>query len=234
MRVGDRSLLPNLNQFLATLSIPLYRHDPYLREFDSTVTKVGDAFIVLDRTCFYPQGGGQVGDTGEISGVNVSNTINVDGEIRHIVDASSFRSGQKVHAAIDWERRLRIMRLHSASHIVSYIMREVFGAKCKPASSGMIDDAKDRTDYLFDEPLDREKLGEVEVRVNMIIEEARPIRHMSEGTGDKVIWTIDGFTSMPCGGTHVRNTSEIGRIALKRGSKPGRGKERIEITLISN
>jgi Ser-tRNA(Ala) deacylase AlaX len=204
-----------------------------MREFDAVITGAGDGFVVLDRTCFFPQGGGQAGDRGTISGVKVVNTLNESDEVRHIVEGTAhLAQGQAVHGIVDWERRYRIMRLHTASHLVYYIMQEIFGAGCRPTSSGMLDELKDRSDYLFEDPLDKEKLAEVEDRVNQLISKRLSVTHGPEpGSGGRFIWRTAPFPPMECGGTHVRNTSEIGRILLKRGSKPGRGRERIELTL---
>jgi alanyl-tRNA synthetase len=111
-------------------------------------------------------------------------------------------------------------------------MREVFGDGCIPASSGLLDDAKDRSDYLFEEPIDREKLTKVAERVNQLIDDGLPITHQVEAdSGGRLLWKVESFPAMECGGTHVKNTSEIGRVSIKRGSKPGKGKERIELSL---
>ena len=203
-----------------------------MREFDAKVVSVGENFVVLDRTCFFPRGGGQVGDTGVLSGVRVFDTVRDGEEVRHIIEGNIvFYPGQAVHGVIDWDRRYRIMRLHSASHLVYYVMKEVFGPKCIPTSSGLLDDLKDRSDYLFDNPLDRAKLAEVEERVNGLITDGIPITHGQESDGERFLWKVALFPGMECGGTHVKNTAEIGQISIKRGSKPGKGKERIELTL---
>ena len=215
------------------MTILLFRLDPYIREVDATVMRAEDGFVVLDRTCFFPQGGGQAGDTGEISGSKIVNTLSDGEEVRHITKGTTpFKSGQRVHGAIDWQRRYRIMRLHSASHLVYYAMQEVFGDRCRPASSGMLDDVKDRSDYHFDVPLDRGKLALVEDKVNLLIADGLPVTHSLEpGSEERLLWEVAPFPAMACGGTHIRNTAEIGRVSLKRGSKPGRGRERIELTL---
>jgi alanyl-tRNA synthetase len=204
-----------------------------MKDFDAKVVRSEEGSVVLDETCFFPQGGGQVGDAGEISGSRVVNTLIEGKEVRHILEGvSSFAVGQLVHGVIDWERRYRIMRLHSAAHLVYYAMQEVFGERCKPASSGLLDEVKDRSDYLFDEPLDRGKLARVEERVNQLVAEGLPITYgLESGSGERFLWKVAPFPAMACGGTHVRNTSEIGRVSIKRGSKPGRGRERIELTL---
>jgi alanyl-tRNA synthetase len=211
----------------------LYRITPYTWEFPANVTSINGKVIILDQTCFFPRGGGQVGDIGEISGNKVIETLKVESDVQHILeDLPTFSIGQAVIGRVNWDRRYRIMRLHSASHLVYYAMQEVFGLKCKPSSSGLLDDTKDRSDYLFEIPLDREKLSEVESRVNQIIERCLPITHKPENAAsERILWKIESYDAMACGGTHVRNTGEIGRIHLRRGSKPGKGKERIELTL---
>jgi alanyl-tRNA synthetase len=203
-----------------------------MREFDAEVVGVGGNFVVLDRTCFFSRGGGQVGDTGELSGSRVVETLREGDEVRHILEENSHLNlGQRIHGVIDWDRRYRIMRIHSASHLVYYAMREVFGNGCRPTSSGLLDEVKDRSDYSFDTPLDKVKLADVEDFVNRLIADSMPITHRQESEGGRLIWRVEPFPPMECGGTHVRNTSEIGRVSIKRGSKPGRGKERIELSL---
>ena len=215
------------------MTVLLFREDPYMKESDAQVVSSQGNTIVLDRTCFFPQGGGQVGDTGEIAGIRVVDTRSTDGEVVHVLDRESpFSPGQTVRYRIDWERRYRIMRLHSAAHLVFYAMREVFGEDCKPASSGLLDDKKDRSDYLFEAPIDRAKLAEVEERVNRLIASALPVTHAAKPDApERVLWRIEGYEPLACGGTHVRNTAEIGRVRVERGKKPGKGKERIEISL---
>jgi alanyl-tRNA synthetase len=204
-----------------------------MKDFDAKVVKAEEDYVVLDKTCFFPKGGGQAGDTGEISSSRIMNTLIEGKEVRHIIEGATFFTvGQRVHGVIDWERRYRIMRLHSAAHLVYYAMQEVFGKRCKPASSGLLDEVKDRSDYLFDEPLDRGKLARVEERVNRLVAEGLPITYGPEpGSEERFLWKVAPFPAMACGGTHVRNTSEIGRVSVRRGSKPGRGRERIELTL---
>jgi alanyl-tRNA synthetase len=223
----------NKNNLTNALTKLLYRVTPYTWEFHANITSINGKVILLDQTCFFPRGGGQVGDIGELSGNRVIETLMAESEVQHILEESpTFSIGQAVIGRVDWNRRYRIMRLHSASHLVYYAMQEVFGLKCKPSSSGLLDDLKDRSDYLFEVPLDREKLSEVESRVNQMIERNMPITHKPENVdSERILWKIEPYDAMACGGTHVRNTGEIGRIQLRRGSKPGKGKERIELIL---
>lgn len=212
----------------------LFREDPYMIEFSAKVTGIDCNKIILDQTCFFPQGGGQVGDAGEINGLRVIDTKKDEHlNVIHILESSlSFKLGDIVHGRIDWDKRYKIMRLHSAAHVVYYVMRQVFGEKCKPASSGLVDDKKDRSDYLFDEKLNKEKLGQVEKRANEVIADEYDVMiWVDEKNPDHKYWKIEPFEAMSCGGTHVKNTREIGRILVKRGNKPGSGKERIEVSL---
>ncbi len=210
----------------------LYFDDPYVKEFSGKVVSVDGARVVLADTYFFPQGGGQTGDSGTIGGVKVVNVVAENGRIAHIMGTvPSFKSGDEVKCAIDWEKRYRKMRLHSASHIVYYLMREVFGDACTIASSGLLDENKERSDYLFNVPLDKAKLKDVEDKANALIAEGREIKTYRDVANPDILWWEMGAWKMQCCGTHPKNTKEIGRIALAKGKKPGKGRERIEISL---
>lgn len=210
----------------------LFWEDPYMKSFEAKVLRMERDRVALDRTCFYPRGGGQVGDTGFIDQLKVVDTNkDEEGYIWHILEKECpFKEGQEVSGVIDWERRYKIMRLHSAAHVVYYMMERVYGSQCKPASSGIVDDKKDRSDYQFSQSIDKEKLKEVENLSNRFIAENKPIKTWTDEEGRRH-WLTDALPEMFCGGTHVKNTSEIGQVAVRRGNKPGAGKERIEITL---
>jgi Ser-tRNA(Ala) deacylase AlaX len=211
----------------------LYWQDPYRKEFDASILAVEGNEVVLDQTCFYPQGGGQVSDTGTIDSTRVVHVDDRgDSGITHILEKPfQHKVGDAVHGVIDWDKRYRTMRLHSVSHILYYLMQEAFPG-VKPASSGLVDEKKDRTDYLFEVPLDLQKLKEAERKVNDAVEEGREIKTWNDRSQDgKRMWKLEPFPVMMCGGTHVRNTKEIGKVTISKGKKPGRGKERIEITL---
>jgi len=210
----------------------LFWQNSYQVKFDATVTKIIGDSVVLDATCFYPKSGGQVGDTGYLEALRVIDTLpGKDVDIVHLLETKPlFNAGTLVHGKVDWERRYNIMKLHSASHIVYYLMQEVFGKCCKPASSGIVDEKKDRSDYQFKEKLNKEKLVVVQERANQLISKGYGIKTWSEN--GKRYWKINPFPIMKCGGTHIKNVKEIGAIRIKRGKKPGKGRERIEITLL--
>lgn len=210
-----------------------YFDDPYVREFTSKVASVDGVSVILEDTYFFPRGGGQTGDSGIIGGVKVVDTVAGNGRIVHIMEsAPSFKAGDTVECAIDWEKRYRKMRLHSASHIVYYLMKEVFGDACTIASSGLLDEDKERSDYLFEAPLDKAKLKEVEDRANALIAEGWDIKTYRDPVDSGVLrWEMAPW-KMDCCGTHPKNSKEIGHITISRGKKPGKGRERIEISLV--
>jgi len=208
----------------------LYFDDPYVKEFASKVVAIEGNNVELESTYFFPQGGGQTGDSGTIGGAKVINTVKENGRTLHVMESAP-KAGDNVQCTIDWEKRYRKMRLHSASHIVYYLMHEVFGGSCTIASSGLLDEIKERSDYLFDGPLDKAKLQEVEDRANKLISEGGEIRtYRDPANPDILLWEM-GTWKMQCCGTHPRNTKEIGHIKLARGKKPGKGRERIEISI---
>jgi alanyl-tRNA synthetase len=209
----------------------LYWETPYQKEFDAIVDRIDANKVILNQTCFYPKGGGQVGDTGELNGIRVVDTIKNDAnEVIHILEKDpGLRSGDMVHGKIDWERRHKIMKLHSAAHIVYNFMQQVYPG-VRVASSGIVDGRKDKQDYMFPGEWDKEKLTIVEKYANDFIVADKEIKNWTDTDGIRH-WLVEGMPEMKCGGTHVRNTSEIGRVTVKRGKKPGAGKERIEISL---
>lgn len=211
----------------------LFWEDAYAKEFDAVVARKGEGFVVLDQTLFYPLGGGQVGDTGSLDGVKVTDTRyseepGKEGEITHLVeDSSGFQEGAGVHGVLDWDRRYKIMRLHTAAHVIWYFFKE-FDADCK-ASSGKVNSDKGYNDYLFTKELTPEALEAVESKANAFLAKGASVKIWFEG--EKRWWELPGFPRMPCGGTHVKDVSEVGRVALKKGKNAGGGRRRIEYRL---
>lgn len=228
----------------------LYWKDAYMKEFTAHVVSKTDQAIILDRTAFFPEGGGQVADTGLLNNIRVLDVCSEDDDVAHVVEQiPSFVVGEQVNGVIDWDRRHRIMRLHTAAHIVFFCFRIVFDQNCT-ASSGRVNDEKERGDYLFTKELTPESLGLVEAHANDVISKGLDVKIWFEDTearetnpwtgavapitsGLRRKWRIEGFPEMECGGTHVHKTSEIGRIVLKKAKNPGGGRRRIEIRLIT-
>ena len=211
-------------------TIKLYNLDHYLRQFEAKVLVVNGQKVILDRTLFYPESGGQAGDTGVIGGVKVTDTKIEECIItHHLENIPSFKAGDSVPGEIDWEKRYRIMKLHTAAHIMEHFLWLRLGKIERKVS--FVDERKDRADYAYEGALQQEALKVVEEDTN---------RFLSEG--HEVIITLDldrpwirhwrcGPVEMLCAGTHVRNTSEVGGIRLKR-KNPGRSTERVETYLV--
>lgn len=206
----------------------LYDEDHYLAEFDAKVSEIDGLNVVLDQTVFYAKSGGQAGDQGTINGEAVVDTILIDGKHIHVMAEEPFFSvDDSVHGAIDWDRRYRIMKIHSTSHVMEYFFYKNFGVLERLGSN--VDDKKDRSDYRTDDRLDPEKLKKTEGKINAFLAEGHEITIEVADNGIRT-WKC-GPIGDHCGGTHVKNTSEIGMIKLKR-KNPGRGKERVETSLV--
>ncbi|MEM3074134.1 MAG: alanyl-tRNA editing protein, partial [Nitrososphaerales archaeon] len=148
----------------------LYWIDPYISDFNAKVEYINGKEVVLDGTYFYPQGGGQIYDTGTISEIRVVNVRREGDLIIHTLESEpNFQVGSVVECKVDWSRRYRIMKLHSSAHLLYYAMQEEFGEECRPASPGLTDDVKSREDYIFKEKIDLQRLRRVEEKVNALI-----------------------------------------------------------------
>jgi alanyl-tRNA synthetase len=210
-------------------TVKLYDEDPYLAKFVAEVKAVNGNEVVLDRTAFYPESGGQAGDTGRIGGIEVADTQIHDGVISHILASPlPFNVGSEVECVIDYDRRHRIMRLHSAAHIMEHFLWAKMGYLERLGS--YVDEKKDRADYTYEGRLPAEALHEVEGSTNAFLAEGHEIRIESDPSLPGIrIWRCADI-EMHCAGTHVRDTGEIGEIRLKR-KNPGKGKERVETSL---
>ena len=210
-------------------TVKLYDDDPYLTKFRAKVLGIEGNELELDKTAFYPEGGGQAGDTGLIGGARVVDTQTKDGRIFHMLEAApGFSTGGVVECEIDWDRRYRIMRLHSAAHIMEHFLWKRLEHIDRLGS--YVDDEKDRADYAYDGRLPAEELKRVEEDTNLFLANGHEILILQDPARPGIrIWTC-GPVEMPCGGTHVRNTDEIGAVRLRR-RNPGRGVERVETSL---
>jgi misacylated tRNA(Ala) deacylase len=228
----------------------LFRDDAYMREATARVISADERGVVLDRTIFYAQSGGQVGDTGVLvraSGerVVVRDTRKGEGdEVLHLVDVQGpLAPGEEVALAIDWDRRHRLMRLHTALHVLSCVV-------VAPVTGGNIAPDKARLDFDIDMSL--LDAAKIERETNALIARAIPtetvwitdeeldarpelVKTMSvkppRGTGRVRLLRIPGIDLQPCGGTHVANIAEIGAIRVVKIRSEGRRNRRVEIAL---
>ena len=231
------------------MTAELFREDSYLRECEATVTAVTDGAVVLDRTVFYPLGGGQPGDTGTLrwgsSSARVTDTrYGEAGAIRHILDEGAEQPavGDTVQATLDWDRRYRHMRMHTAMHLLGAVLR--YGV-----TGGNISTEKSRLDFDMEETVDKEVVGTAlaalvaedhAVSCRWITDEeldAQPdlVRTMSvqppRGKGKVRLLEIAGVDLQPCGGTHLRSTSEVGTVRIGKVEKKGKRNRRVNIHL---
>ena len=228
----------------------LFRNDAYARSCDATVLSADEAGIQLDRTVFYPLGGGQAGDTGVLrlsDGGEIAITDTRKGgqsdEILHIPapDAVLPSPGTKVTAEIDWARRHRLMRMHSCLHLLCAVIEG-------DVTGGSIGDGKGRLDFnLPNTQLDKD---EITAALNSLVEADHPVetrwiadeeldsnpqlvRTMSvkppRGSGRVRLLDIPGVDLQPCGGTHVKRTGEIGPVRVGKIENKGRQNRRINI-----
>jgi len=206
----------------------LYYQDAFQQSFEAKVLRIENNYIVLDQTCFYPQGGGQVGDRGELNGIPVTNTVVKEGAIFHELEVvPTFRIGDIVEGKIDWPRRYRTMCLHSASHIMEYYLFKICGKAERLGSN--VDDRRDSSTYVY-EKIDPLQIREVEKLCNDFILKNNEIAVGFVGGDPECRYWKCGEIEELCGGTHPKNTSEIGRISLKRERKGAR-KELIITTI---
>jgi misacylated tRNA(Ala) deacylase len=242
---------------MARMTQELFRQDAYLRETPATVAAVGEQGIVLDHTVFYPLGGGQAGDSGVLllddgTALAIADTRKMKdaegkptGQIAHVPAAGQeallarLQPGAAVVARIDWERRHKLMRFHTTTHLLCHLVPQlVNGCSITPEYA--------RLDFNMTDPLDKEALSEGiarlvaaahAVEVGAITDEeldANPalVKSMSvqppRGTGRvRTIRIGEGIDFQPCGGTHVANTSEIGRVVVTKIEKKSASTRRV-------
>ena len=226
----------------------LFREDSYLKSCAATVTASGDGIVRLDQTIFYPLGGGQPGDTGSLSWdggtARVVDTRYVDGDIAHLLEdgAAGPAVGTSVELALDWERRYRHMRMHTAMHLLGSVL-------LYPVTGGNISADKSRLDFDMEDTVDKDQVNsalEALVRADHAVScrwitdeelDAQPdlVRTMSvqppRGVGKVRLLEIEGVDLQPCGGTHLKSTSEVGNVSVSKVEKKGRHNRRVSIVL---
>ena len=228
----------------------LYLRDAYLKEFDATVTAVDPEGhrVALDRTGFYPTGGGQPHDTGTLSGLAVTEVRKDGDDVWHTLpaDAPLPEVGSAVHGEIDWERRHKLMRTHTALHVLCGVIWNRWGV---PVTGGNMEPLAARMDFEFD-PLPEGFGAEVEKLVNDELRAARPIEVsfiprseavldadlirtkvslIPESVAEVRVVDIVGLDKQADGGTHVRTSDEVGRITVVKTESKGKGNKRIRL-----
>jgi misacylated tRNA(Ala) deacylase len=235
----------------------LFLEDSYLREFDAKVVRLAGREVVLDRTAFYPGGGGQPPDKG-VLGVGPVRASVVDarrgkgeasGEIVHVLDNPIPDTISDLKGELDWERRYAHMRHHTALHVLSGVIWESFGAK---VTGGQMRADRARMDFSFPGEWTLDVVGEIERLTNEALASARPVRVYELPREEALenpdlirtqvnlvpervrvirIVEIEGLDTQADGGTHVANTREVGEMEITGHKSKGRQNKRIEFVL---
>ncbi len=231
---------------------PIYHTDAYCQEFEATVTAVEGNAVALDRTAFYPGGGGQPNDIGTLTAGGASWTVTkvrkAGSDIWHELGGDPPGVGTKVQGGVDWERRHKLMRTHTAMHILCGVVWRDYGAS---VTGGNMEPLKGRMDFEF-ESMKQELVKEIETKINAEVAAARPTRVkilprdeafaipdlirtkislLPEGIPEVRTVEIVGLDLQADGGTHVANTSEVGPIRVVDYKSKGKINKRIEIEI---
>ena len=234
----------------------LFWKDMDLKEFDATVVSVEGNEVVLDRTAFYATGGGQPNDTGTITfgsgDLRVVDVVKRGDDVVHTVeDTKGLKAGEMVHGKIDWDRRYKLMRYHSAIHVMDGIVTKKHGDQGL-LTGGQIYEDRARIDMDMQE-FSREIVESILNDCNQFIEEGHrvyqkeitreealrmenlartePGRQLINSLDTVRLIVIDDLDEQADGGTHVSNTREIGKLVLSRIQSKGKRNKRIEFTL---
>jgi misacylated tRNA(Ala) deacylase len=227
----------------------LFLRDAYLRSFDATVTEARDGAVALDRTAFYPTGGGQPHDTGRLGDAAVVDVRKEGDQVWHTLAGPVPAVGQPVHGEVDWEPRHQLMRTHTALHILCGVIWNEWGTA---VTGGNMEPLKARMDFEFD-PLPEGFGARVEQLVDQAIQEDHPIEVsflprrealqdadlirtkvnlIPESVTEIRVVDIVGLDKQADGGTHVASTREVGQVRVVKTESKGKGNKRIRIEVV--
>ncbi len=224
----------------------LFLRDSYLRSFDAIVAETRDDGVALDRTAFYPTGGGQPHDTGRLAGVAVTDVRKEGDLVWHKLGGPIPGRGEAVHGELDWDRRFALMRTHTALHVLCGVIWHEWG---KAVTGGNMEPLRARMDFEFD-PLPAGFGATVEARVNEELARDRPVevsflpRDVAVEDDDLIrtkvnlvppsvpeirVVDIVGLDRQADGGTHVRSLAEVGVVRVVKTESKGKGNKRVRI-----
>jgi Ser-tRNA(Ala) deacylase AlaX len=227
----------------------LFWEDAYAKEFDAKVVALEGNQVVLDQTAFNPRGGGLVGDIGTLNGVKVLDTVKTSGDsIAHVLETGGlWVAGNPAHGVLDWERRHRIMRMHTSAHLLSAIFNKETGALI---TGNQIEPDKSRIDFSLDD-FDREKMLVYCSQANEAIAKNPPVKTyfmkrekalkipgitklasvMPPDVQDLRIVEIEGYDLQADGGVHVKNLGEVRKIEPLKFENKGKSNRRMYFTI---
>ncbi len=229
----------------------LYLRDSYLSEFEAEVIGVGEGYVVLDRTAFHPRGGGLVSDTGTLAkGSEVFKVVGAEQSeegVRHMVEKMGLEVGDRVRGVLDWERRYRLMRMHTALHVLVAVVNARTGALI---TGNQVEPDASRVDFSL-EKFDRSLIEDCVAEANMRLAEGHEVRIRfvdreealktpgliklaAKAPPDTPILRIVEIGEIDAqldGGPHVKNTSEVGNIVMKKIENKGKSNRRLYFAL---
>jgi Ser-tRNA(Ala) deacylase AlaX len=210
----------------------IFWENPYLTQLDTLIASVKDTDITVEQTILFAFSGGQESDYGTIGNSRVLQARTEGREIVYTLEnGHGLNPGDQVSMKIDWARRYKLMRLHFAAEIVLELVYQKLGS-IKKIGAHIAQD-KARIDFEWDGNISK-VLPHIQKEALRIIEANHDIiSAFSDEEKEKRYWEIKEFAKVPCGGTHLKKTGEVGEIELKR-KNPGKGKERIEIYVGEN
>lgn len=203
--------------------------NPYQHELTTKVAEVSGNQVLFDETIAYSFAGGQESDKATVNGIPILDSKREGNLIYYTVPENhGLAVGDTVHMVIDWPRRHKLMRLHFAAELILEIVTRMFGYEKIGAH---ISETKSRIDFIAEESI-KPHLPAILAAYDEIIKSDLPIeKAFSDIEHQRRYWKIEGFAQVPCGGTHVNRTGEVGSVTLKR-EHPGKSIERIEIRLV--
>lgn len=208
----------------------IFWEDPYMTRLETHITSVSENDITVAQTIFYAFSGGQESDCGMIGNRRVLQACKEGKDIVYTLeDSAGIQVGDQVTMSIDWERRYKLMRLHFAAEVVLELVYKHCDSIEKIGAH--IAEDKARIDFLWPENISA-IFSVIQKEAQEIIEANHDIiSAFSDEENQRRYWEVKGFSRVPCGGTHLKKTGEVGAIKLKR-NNIGKGKERIEIFVL--
>jgi misacylated tRNA(Ala) deacylase len=232
----------------------LFSRDSYLREFEARVVRLDGREVILNRSAFYPGGGGQPADKGSLGiGPVRADVVDVrreSGNVIHVLDKAIPDTVRDLKGKLDWERRYAHMRYHTALHVLSGVIWRNFEAK---VTGGQMRTDRARMDFSFPKEWTADVVGEIERLTNEALAEERPVKVYELERGEALadpelirtkvnlipervkqirIVEIEGLDTQADGGTHVANTREVGQMGITGHKSKGRQNKRIEFVLL--
>ena len=227
----------------------LYLTDAYLRSFNARIVDVDEGRVALDRTAFYPTGGGQPHDTGTLGGRPVVDVRKEGDTVWHKVEGDLPAAGDEVEGEVDWERRHALMRTHTALHVLCGVIWNEWG---KAVTGGNMEPLSARMDFEFDplpegfgprveDLVNAELAADHKIEVSFLPRDAAvtdedlirtKVNLIPESVKEIRVVDIVGLDKQADGGTHVASTSEVGRIRVTKTESKGKGNKRIRLEVV--